>query len=54
MAVASTLGIGQLDAACAAMVHLAQHVPTTLVGLHTEIGLGADQTEGVLDLARQI
>ena len=52
--VASTLGIGQLDAACAAMVHLAQHVPTSLVGFHTEIGLGADQTEGDLDLARLV
>ena len=50
--VASTLGIWQLDAACAAVVHPAHFAHTTLTGFHTRIAKVAVQLRGYVDLAR--
>ena len=50
--VASTLGIGQLDAACAAMVHLAQHAHNPSKATYGN-RLGAVQLRGYTDLARK-
>ena len=53
MAVASTLSIGQLDAACVAMVHLAQHAHNPSSATYGN-RLGAVQLRGYTDLARLV
>ena len=45
------MGIGQLDAACAAMVHLAQHAHNPSKATYGN-RLGAVQLRGDIDLAR--
>ena len=50
--VASTLGIWQLDAACAAVVHPAQPAQSDLTSLNTRIAKDAVQLRGYVDLAR--